>query len=70
VSDEPAPADRGNREMHDGATGRERTTFAVGRADRKTTEIQLSGDAESPIPGPWAVKAIVRAPGPRLRLEP
>ena len=67
MSDESTPPDRG---MRDAAAGRERTTFAVGRVDRKTTEIQLPEDAESPIPGPWAVKAIVRAPGAKLRLEP
>ena len=46
-----------------------RRTFAVGRLDRRTTEVQVvrpSGSA--PIPGPWSLKAVVRERGPELRL--
>ena len=46
-----------------------RETFAVGRLDRRTTEVQIvrpTGDA--PIPGPWSLKAVVRIRGPDLRL--
>jgi hypothetical protein len=46
-----------------------RETFAVGRLDRRTNELQIvrpSGDA--PIPGPWSLKAVVRGRGPELRL--
>ena len=47
-----------------------RETFAVGRLNRRTSEVQIvrpSGDA--PIPGPWSLKAVVRGRGPELRLS-
>ena len=40
-----------------------RLTFAVGRVDRKTTELRVverSGRLPSPVTGPFSVAAVVR----------
>lgn len=37
-----------------------RSTFALGRTDRRTTELRVIDDAASPISGPFRVKAVVR----------
>jgi len=39
---------------------RRRSTFALGRTDRGTTELRVIEDADSPISGPFRVKAVVR----------
>ena len=46
-----------------------RRTFAVGRMDRSTSEVQLvSRDEHAPFPGPWSLKAVIRERGPDLRI--
>lgn len=46
-----------------------RRTFAVGRLDRTTTEVQLVEPRDrAPIPGPWSLKAVVRDRRPDLRI--
>jgi hypothetical protein len=48
-----------------------RHTFAVGRLDRSTSELQLVEATEAPpFPGPWSLKAVVRErrTGPDLRI--
>lgn len=45
-----------------------RSTFALGRTHRRTTEVRVVEDAASPISGPFRVKAVVRdreSGGPR-----
>jgi len=39
---------------------RRRSTFALGRTDCGTTELRVIEDADSPISGPFRVKAVVR----------
>lgn len=43
-----------------GTPARGRSTFALGRTDRRTTELRMIDDAASPISGPFRVKAVVR----------
>ena len=46
-----------------------RRTFAVGRPDRRTTEVQVvEPRGSAPIPGPWSLKAVVRERRPELRV--
>jgi hypothetical protein len=49
-----------------------RHTFAVGRLDRSTSELQLIEASDAPpFPGPWSLKAVVRErrfTGPDLRI--
>lgn len=49
-----------------------RRTFAVGRLDRSTCELQIVERGEAaPFPGPWSLKAVVRerrTGGPDLRI--
>lgn len=46
-----------------------RQTFAVGRLDRRSSEVRIvRPTGEAPIPGPWSLKAVVRSRGPELRL--
>jgi hypothetical protein len=37
-----------------------RRTFAVGRVTPRTREIQYVEPRPAPLPGPWALKAVVR----------
>lgn len=53
----------------DKTTGMQRRTFAVGRINRRTTEVQWVRPVERvPFPGPWKLKAVVRDPRPDLRI--
>jgi hypothetical protein len=45
-----------------------RRTFVVGRLTRRTTEIQYVDPGPAPLPGPWALKAVVRGTLPTLRV--
>ena len=49
-----------------------RHTFAIGRLDRGTSQLQLiDGHDAPPFPGPWSLKAVVRerkVAGPDLRI--
>lgn len=38
-----------------------RHTFAVGRLNPATREVQFVEPRAAPLPGPWALKAVVRA---------
>jgi len=38
-----------------------RSTFAVGRVDRKTSELVLRIRREAPFPGPWSLAAVTGA---------
>ncbi len=42
-----------------------RSTFAVGRLNRSTSELVLSSWPEAPFPGPWKLRAVVGTPGVR-----
>lgn len=46
-----------------------RRTFAVGRLTPRTREIQYVQARPAPLPGPWALKAVVRAAGPERPLQ-
>ena len=43
-----------------------RNTFAVGRLNRKTSELVLRTRRKAPFPGPWQLHAVVSHPGARL----
>lgn len=46
-----------------------RQTFAVGRINRRTSELQWVRPLErTPFPGPWKLKAVVRDRRPDLRI--
>jgi hypothetical protein len=45
-----------------------RNMFAVGRLNRKTSELVLRTRREAPFPGPWKLRAVVGVPG-GTRLE-
>ena len=47
-----------------------RSTFAVGRVDRKTSELVLRIRREAPFPGPWTLAAVVGASEAQDRGEP
>jgi hypothetical protein len=42
-----------------------RNTFAVGRLNRKTSELVLRTRLDAPFPGPWKLHAVVGASGER-----
>ncbi len=46
-----------------------RSTFAVGRLNRDTSELVLRTRREAPFPGPWRLQAVVGPSGARLRQD-
>lgn len=46
-----------------------RSTFAVGRLNRDTSELVLRTRREAPFPGPWRLHAVVGPSGARLRQD-
>lgn len=46
-----------------------RRTFAVGRLTPRAREIQYVEPAPAPLPGPWALKAVVRGVAAPRRLR-
>ena len=60
------PALRRTRAIEPGRS--RRRSFVVGRLNRSSREMRVLDRTPTPIPGPWALHAMVHAPGSRLRL--